>query len=110
MSEERKRPPAGEPRGEKTAGGLSDIDSNASGLVSVKSGTLMTRRDWEVYLHGYEFGFADGIGEGRRQAEEDIASLQRSAAKVVHSLARIPPQDRAADSARARRREARWSR
>ena len=69
----------------------------------------MTRREWETYLDGYGWGYAEGITEGRRQAEEDIANLQRSAAEVVHFLAGIPPRDRDADKAAAQRREARWS-
>ena len=72
--------------------------------------TLMPRRAWESYLDSYMRGYADGIDRGRREAEEELATIQRSAAEVVHRMADLPARDAQADQAAAVRRNARWSR
>src|SRR5688500_4141323 len=69
---------------------------------------LMPRGEWERHLHGYLRGFADGIEHGRRQMEDGRATIQRTAADVVHRLARLPERDAVADREAAERREARW--
>lgn len=71
---------------------------------------LLPRDDWERHLHGYLRGFADGIQHGRRQMEEELATIQRTAAEVVHRMADLPARDVAADQSAADRREARWPR
>lgn len=70
--------------------------------------SLLPRDDWERHLHGYLRGFADGIQHGRRQMDEELATIQRTAALVVHRMAEIDPRDTEADKRAAERREARW--
>lgn len=65
---------------------------------------------WSVYMDGWTRGYAEGIEHGRRQAEEEIATLQREAVRVVRYLAEFPARDRDADLAAAEARAARWSR
>lgn len=71
---------------------------------------LLPRAEWERHLHGYLRGFADGIEHGRRQMEDELATIQRTAADLVHRMAAIPPRDHEADRAAAARREVRWRR
>lgn len=71
---------------------------------------LLPRDDWERHLHGYLRGFADGIERGRQQMDEELATIQRTAAEVVHRMADLEPRDADADEAAASRREARWPR
>ena len=69
----------------------------------------LSPRDRLVWDEGYLSGFCHGHEAGRRYAEDEIATLQREAARIVHRLAEIPERDREADRAAAARREARWS-
>jgi len=45
-------------------------------------------------VHGYLEGAHNGYHQGRRDADQEAAVLQRRAAKIVHALARIDPQPR----------------
>ena len=71
---------------------------------------LTPRKAWEAYLEAYMRGYADGIDRGRREAEEELASIQRTAAEVVHHMAELPVRDAQADQTAADRRSSRWSR
>lgn len=60
---------------------------------------------WALYRSGY----AAGWEAGWKAADEDLATLQREAAAVVHSLAGIPPRDLEADKAARERRDAHFA-
>jgi len=70
---------------------------------------LVPRTEWETYLEGYMHGYAQGIDLGRRQMDDELATIQRAACEVVHRMADLPERDREADRQAAERREARWS-
>lgn len=69
----------------------------------------LTRRERFVWDEAYLSGFCHGHIAGRRFVEDEIATLQREAARIVHRLAEIPERDREADKAWRSRVEARWS-
>lgn len=63
---------------------------------------------WDDYLTGYIAGRADGITEGRRQADAEAAARHQAAADVVLAMTRVPVRDKAADAARRARWDARF--
>ncbi len=75
-------------------------DSNSIGPT--RPGSLMPRPEWGVYLSGYCDGYRDGIDLGRRQMDEELASLQRTAHETVLAMARLEPWQDAQESRRAR--------
>lgn len=68
----------------------------------------LSPRDRYVWDEGYLSGFCHGHAAGYAACDDEIASLQRAAAEVVHSLAGLKPRDREADRARRERINARW--
>ena len=67
------------------------------------SAELLPRPEWDVYLTGYRDGYRDGIDLGRRQMDDELATLQRSAHKVVQAMAKLDTYD---DRERRRRERA----
>ena len=66
----------------------------------------LSRRDFELYLAGYETGCAHGIDRGidrgREQADEEAQRLFNNAVGVVRAMARLEPWQDAQESRRAR--------
>jgi hypothetical protein len=65
------------------------------------SAELLPRPEWDGYLSGYRDGYRDGIDLGRKQMDDELATLQRSAHEVVMAMARLDPWE----DAQRRRRE-----
>ncbi len=71
-----------------------------------------SRRDFELYLAGYETAYAHGIDRGREQADEEAQRLHDNAVRVVRAMARLDPWDvaqqrrRGAETAAAERHAA----
>ena len=61
-----------------------------------------SRRDFELYLAGYETGFGHAIDRGREQSDEDAQRLFNNAVGVVRAMARLEPWEDAQESRRAR--------
>jgi len=62
---------------------------------------LLPRREWDGYLSGYRDGYRDGIDLGRKQMDDELASLQRTAHETVLAMAKLDPHE----VAQRRRRE-----
>lgn len=84
----------------------SEVDSTATEPLDLVTATPEVRFS---FWDGYTAGYCAGHEAGRKFADDEIATLQREAARIVHRLAEIPERDREADRAAAARREARWS-
>ena len=67
-----------------------------------------------AFLEGRLWGRAEGMTEGYRRGwhdcDQEVADLQREAARIVHAMANLPERDRAADEQRAETRRAWWAR
>jgi len=61
----------------------------------------LSRRDFELYLAGYETGYAHGSDSGREQADEEAQRLFNNAVGVVRAMARLEPWE----DVQARRRQ-----
>lgn len=85
-------------------GATSENDSTVPADV-----TTMSNAEWISYSDAWCNGWSAGIDEGRRREREEIATIGREAARIVHAMAEIPPRDADADRAAAARRDARWS-
>ncbi len=70
------------------------------------SAELLPRAEWDGYLSGYRDGYRDGIDLGRKQMDDEVASLQRSAHEVVMAMARLDPHEVAQHRRRERQVEA----
>jgi len=68
------------------------------------SAELLPRPEWDGYLSGYRDGYRDGIDLGRKQMDDELATLQRSAHEVVIAMAKLDPYQDA--QARGRQRQA----
>ncbi len=51
----------------------------------------LSRRDFELWLAGYRDGYRDGIDLGRKQIDDELATLQREAHRVVIAMAKLDP-------------------
>jgi len=51
----------------------------------------LSRRDFELYLAGYETGYVHGIDRGREQADEEAQRLFTNAVRVTRAMARLEP-------------------
>ena len=75
---------------------------------------MMSGADFAIwcdgFLHGRIEGLAEGHAAGYAAANDEIATLQRTAAEVVHSMANLPERDRQADREQAEKRAAWWRR
>jgi len=67
---------------------------------------LMPRPEWDVYLTGYRDGYRDGIDLGRKQMDDELATLQREAHRVVIAMAKLDPWEDAQRRRRQRQVEA----
>jgi len=65
------------------------------------SAELLPRPEWDVYLAGYRDGYRDGIDLGRKQMDDELASLQRAAHETVLAMAKLDPSE----DVQARRRQ-----
>ncbi len=61
----------------------------------------MPRLEWDGYLSAYRDGYRDGIDLGRKQMDEELATLQREAHRVVIAMAKLDPYQ----GVQARRRQ-----
>ncbi len=61
---------------------------------------------WETFLEGYASGFAIGVDRGRELADEEMATLQREAHRVVMAMAKLDPWKDAQRRRRQRQVEA----
>lgn len=68
-----------------------------------------TRARWDDYWTGYTSGYCDGIERGRQIEHDEVAAIQRHAARTVHAMAATPPRDAQADRARRARIDARFA-
>ena len=66
------------------------------------SAELLPRPEWDVYLSGYRDGYRDGIDLGRKQMDDELATLQREAHRVVMAMGKLNPHE----VRQARRRQA----
>jgi len=62
-------------------------------MSEVRDVMSLSRRDFELYLAGYETGHAHGIDRGREQADEEAQRLFNNAVRVVRAMARLDPWD-----------------
>ncbi len=62
----------------------------------------MPRPEWDVYLRVYCDGYRDGIDLGRKQMDDELATLQREAHRVVMAMGKLNPHE----VRQARRRQA----
>lgn len=104
MSTAHESRPQADPGAAKSFGG--DYPHDSAGPVNIG---LMTPGEWRHFVQGYQSGATWGIGEGRRQADDEAAARHRAAARVVVAMSKIPARDAEADRAAAARRDARWS-
>jgi len=65
------------------------------------SAELLPRPEWDVYLAGYRDGYRDGIDLGRKQMDDELATLQSEAHRVVIAMAKLDPYQ----DVQARRRQ-----
>ncbi len=65
------------------------------------SAELLPRPEWDGYLTGYRDGYRDGIDLGRKQMDDELATLQREAHRVVIAMSKLDPHE----VAQRRRRE-----
>jgi hypothetical protein len=65
------------------------------------SAELLPRPEWDGYLSGYLSGYRDGIDLGRKQMDDELATLQREAHRVVIAMAKLDPYQ----DVQARRRQ-----
>ncbi len=65
------------------------------------SAELLPRPEWNIYLMGYRDGYRDGIDLGRKQMDDELATLQREAHRVVIAMAKLDPHQ----GVQARRRQ-----
>ena len=67
-----------------------------------------------AFFDGFTYGRAEGLAEGHRRGyaacDDEISTLQREAARIVHALSEAPERDRAADERAAEVRRNWWSR
>ena len=67
-----------------------------------------------AFLEGRMWGRAEGLSEGYRRGydacDQEISTLQREAARIVHALSEAPERDHAADAQRAEVRRRWWAR
>lgn len=64
---------------------------------------------WDDYMTGYSAGYAHGIERGRQIEHNEITTIGREAARIVHRMADIPPRDQDADAERRRRIDQRFN-
>ncbi len=70
----------------------------------------LAQETWETFLNGYVVGYRHGLDAGREHERDELEEMGRTAARIVHRMAEIPPRDRAADEARAAQSRAWWRR
>ena len=67
-----------------------------------------------AFFDGFTYGRAEGLSEGHRRGydacDDEISTLQREAARIVHAMANLPERDREADREQAEKRAAWWAR
>lgn len=67
-----------------------------------------------AFFDGFTYGRAEGLAEGHRRGyaacDDEITTLQREAARIVHALADAPARDVEADERRAERSRSWWAR
>lgn len=67
-----------------------------------------------AFFDGFTYGRAEGLAEGHRRGyaacDDEISTLQREAARIVHAMADLDERDRDADERAAERRRVWWSR
>ena len=71
-------------------------------MSEVRDVMSLSRRDFELYLAGYETAYAHGIDRGREQADEEAQRLFNNAVGVVRAMARLEPWKDAQEARRAR--------
>lgn len=71
--------------------------------------TLPTGHAWATVSDAWTAGYAAGLDAGRRQAEDELAAIQRAAVASVRAAAALPPRDVEADRRRAARSAAYWA-
>jgi len=79
--------------------------ATTSSVAQATDLALMPRPEWDVYLRGYCDGYRDGIDLGRRQMDEELATLQREAHKVVMALAGLDSHTERQSRRRQRQKE-----
>jgi len=57
------------------------------------SAELLPRPEWDGYLSGYRDGYRDGIDLGRKQMNDELATLQREAHRVVIAMSKLDPHE-----------------
>jgi len=79
------------------------IHAGAGSNDNVTNLAALSTRDRALWMDGYQWGRVGGLADGHRQGfaacNDEIATLQREAHRIVHLMAGIPE----------RGREARWS-
>lgn len=89
------------------------IHAGAGSNDNVTNLAALSTRDRALWMDGYQWGRVGGLADGHRKGyaacNDEIATFQREAARIVHRLAEIPERDREADKAWRARQEARWS-
>ena len=73
----------------------------------------LSAAEFTTWLDGFAHGRAEGLSEGfqrgYRVANDEMATLQRTAAEVVRKLADVPERDHAEDERRAAASRAYWA-
>lgn len=71
--------------------------------------TAMPDAEWAAFCLGYDTGLSHGYARGRQAEHDDVARIQRDAARIVHELAGAPVTDHEANARRAAQSAAYWS-
>lgn len=71
--------------------------------------TKLSNAEWDRCMEFYSSGYTAGVAAGRQYEHDEVATLQRDAARIVHDLAGIPPRDQEADAERRARIDARFN-
>lgn len=111
--------PAGNQAAFKITGGRSEFEGTSSSVLdAVVDGAparvvldLVTADSAvrEAFWDGFESGYAAGYEAGFAAADDEIGTLQREAARIVHALAGVPQRDADADRRRRERRDRYWA-
>ncbi len=75
-------------------------------MTALRDVMSLSRRDFELYLAGYETGYVHGSDSGREQSDEEAQRLFNNAVGVVRAMARLEPWEDAQESRRQRQVEA----
>lgn len=74
---------------------------------------VLPQEQWDAWLAGYRSGRIEGLTEGfergYKACDDEISTLQRAAATIVHAMADVPVRDHAEDERQAARRADWWA-